>query len=244
LEPSVTPPATPDIRGGRPPAVETGMLRSISKSKTEAQGNAVLPRTAGTPARIAPTPTRRLPHRPRLPYDPYMLAAVAIFAAGLFAWTFVEYAIHGWMAHVFRTFAAPLHDVHHRDPHAVFTIGAWIPAAAVWLLGLAVFGLVPAMLFYSGLLAGFAAYELIHYRIHFCAPANTIEENLRTRHLIHHYRAPDRCFGVSVPLWDRIFGTDLSDNVLARHADSVRAITPLEGRSNLRFLLHFRARSG
>jgi dihydroceramide fatty acyl 2-hydroxylase len=30
---------------------------------------------------------------------------------------------------------------------------------------------------------------------------------LRQHHLTHHYRMPESRFGVSSPLWDRVFGT-------------------------------------
>ena len=56
-----------------------------------------------------------------------MLFDTLIFAAGLFAWTIVEYVIHGVLGHAHRTFVTELHNVHHRDPRAVFAMGAWIP---------------------------------------------------------------------------------------------------------------------
>jgi sterol desaturase/sphingolipid hydroxylase (fatty acid hydroxylase superfamily) len=164
--------------------------------------------------------------------------ALSLFVLGLFAWTLVEYVIHGWMSHTFATFAAPLHDVHHRDPHAIFTIGAWLPVAALWTLGIAIFGLHAGMIFVSGIVAGFVAYEAIHYRIHFSRPACAIEERLRARHLAHHQRMPDRCFGVTSPLWDLIFGTEpLSGR--DRLWDSVTETPPLRGRTNVRLLLSF-----
>jgi sterol desaturase/sphingolipid hydroxylase (fatty acid hydroxylase superfamily) len=30
---------------------------------------------------------------------------------------------------------------------------------------------------------------------------------LKHHHVLHHYRNPDRGYGVSTPLWDYIFGT-------------------------------------
>ena len=70
-----------------------------------------------------------------------MLIEVLIFAAGLFAWTLIEYVIHGVLGHAHRTFVTPLHDVHHRDPRAVFALGAWIPTAVVLAGAIAWFGL-------------------------------------------------------------------------------------------------------
>src|SRR5260370_27319575 len=55
-----------------------------------------------------------------------VMNTIAIFILGLLAWTFIEYVIHGWLSHTFSTFVTPIPDVHHRDPHAIFTIGAWL----------------------------------------------------------------------------------------------------------------------
>ena len=47
----------------------------------------------------------------------------------------VEYVIHGVLGHAHRTFVTGLHEVHHRDPRAVFALGAWIPTAVVLIGG-------------------------------------------------------------------------------------------------------------
>lgn len=154
------------------------------------------------------------------------------FGAGLFAWTFLEYAIHGWMGHRFATFARPLHAVHHRDPHAVFAIGAWLPAMAPLVAGAAV-GPRGWTVFYAGILAGFAAYEALHYRIHFRTPVCRAEARLRARHLVHHYCAPALCYGVTTGLWDRVFATEPDSVAAAQMAACVAQVGPLSGHSNL-----------
>src|SRR5205823_11253884 len=138
------------------------------------------------------------------------------------------------MSHRFRTFASPLHWAHHRNPNAVFTVGAWIPSIAAWLLLIASFGLAPAVLFYSGLLAGFIGYELLHYRIHFAQPSCALEERLRAHHLVHHLREPERCFGVSTTMWDRFLGSDPPLAEMAKLATAVNDTPPLSGPSNFR----------
>ena len=65
------------------------------------------------------------------------------------------------------------------------------------------------MVFYSGMVAGFALYEFVHYRVHFRTPHNRLEAYLRERHLVHHYRADDRCFGVTRAIWDRVFSSEI-----------------------------------
>ncbi|SRR5579885_272160 len=163
-----------------------------------------------------------------------MVSMALLFVAGIASWTFVEYVIHGWLSHQFRTFATPLHDVHHRDPHAVFTVGAWLPVGATVAIGLAFFGLCGAMVFFLGLVAGFAAYEVIHYRIHFRHPSSAIEARLRARHLAHHAAAPDAIFGVSTSFWDRVMGTEPAFERMRELETEVAEVAPLSGPSNWR----------
>jgi sterol desaturase/sphingolipid hydroxylase (fatty acid hydroxylase superfamily) len=173
--------------------------------------------------------------RGRPPYDIDVLHAVGIaglYIAGLLGWTFLEYVIHGWMGHRFATFVTPLHNVHHRDPRAVFALGAWLPALLPILIGTAR-GARGWTIFYTGMLTGFAGYEVMHYRMHFRAPSCGAEAWLRTRHLIHHYCAPALNFGVTTPLWDYVFKTDASGANAAALAARVASVAPLKGHSNL-----------
>ncbi len=156
---------------------------------------------------------------------------LAQLAAGLVLWTFLEYAIHRWLGHRQGTFAAALHGVHHRDPSAVFAIGAWLPAALAMILMLVFTGPGAAVNLYGGALLGFALYEAFHYRLHFRLPANRIEAYLRARHLAHHDRDSQSCFGVTSPLWDRVFGTEPTLNCETVRMLAVRA--PLAAKSNL-----------
>lgn len=170
-----------------------------------------------------------------------VLATAVIFIGGLAAWTFVEYVIHAWLSHTFRTFASPLHAVHHRDPRRVFTIGAWLPVALTWIGGLALWGCARGMVFYSGMVAGFALYEFVHYRVHFAAPRNRLEAYLRERHLVHHCRAPGRCFGVTNAFWDRVFGSEIAGPEMRSMRTAVAATPPLAGPTNVRLLFPFGA---
>jgi sterol desaturase/sphingolipid hydroxylase (fatty acid hydroxylase superfamily) len=162
-----------------------------------------------------------------------MFADLLTFVFGLFAWTLVEYVIHGVLAHAHRTFVTALHDVHHRDPRAVFAIHSYIPTAIVFALVLAIFGLAPGVVFLCGILTGFAAYEWVHYRIHFAAPSCKLEARLRARHLAHHTREPDAIFGVTTRLWDVVFGTEPAPERRRELAAAGARVAPLTGHSNL-----------
>ena len=170
-------------------------------------------------------------------YHRVVAANALTFAAGVFAWTFLEYVIHGWLSHRWQTFATPLHDVHHRDPHAVFAVGAWVPTAVILASLATVFGPAPGVVLIGGIVAGFVAYETLHYRFHFVRPATAWEARLRARHLAHHQCAPDRIFGVSTRLWDRVFGSEPAPEMMLRLSKRAQAIAPLDGRSNVHLLL-------
>jgi sterol desaturase/sphingolipid hydroxylase (fatty acid hydroxylase superfamily) len=167
-----------------------------------------------------------------------MVSGIASFVSGVLAWTFVEYVIHAWLSHTFKTFATPFHDGHHRDPHRVFTIRAWIPVAVIWVGGLVIFGWSTGMIFLTGMVAGFVAYETAHYRIHFSEPRTVFERHLRSRHLVHHYREPNAGFGVTTELWDLVFGSEIMGDEMRHMEASVAATAPLEGPTNVRRLLY------
>jgi sterol desaturase/sphingolipid hydroxylase (fatty acid hydroxylase superfamily) len=162
-----------------------------------------------------------------------MLFDALLFAAGLFAWTIVEYVIHGVLGHAHRTFVTALHDVHHRDPRAVFALGAWIPTAVVMIGTWAMFGWAPGVIFYGGIVCGFAGYEYVHYRIHFARPSCALEARLRARHLAHHTSEPDAIFGVTSRIWDVAFGTEPSPDRMRELAGAGARVAPLAGSSNL-----------
>jgi sterol desaturase/sphingolipid hydroxylase (fatty acid hydroxylase superfamily) len=161
-----------------------------------------------------------------------MVEDIAFFVAGLFIWTFLEYLIHGWLSHIFRTFVMRLHSVHHRDAHAVFTVRAWMPITVVWTILTVLFRWTPGIILFSGAVAGFAGYEAVHYRIHFRRPCGALEDHLRSRHLVHHEYYPNRCFGVTSALWDLAFGTEPMGTEMTALCESIRSRPPLTGRTN------------
>lgn len=164
-----------------------------------------------------------------------VLLAATLAAVGFASWSFVEYAIHGLLAHRFQTFVSPLHGQHHREPWAVFTAPlAWVPGMALFfgLLSAAV-GARWAAPFSLGLLLGFARYEYEHWRIHFRLPRTPRERLLREHHLAHHFRNPRAYCGVTTRFWDRVFGTLPAD--AAGDYAAVADRPPLPGASN--FLL-------
>ncbi|HZP45456.1 MAG TPA: sterol desaturase family protein [Candidatus Binataceae bacterium] len=155
------------------------------------------------------------------------------FVVGLFSWTLIEYLVHGWLGHRTRSLVAALHAAHHQDEHRVFAIRAWLPLATITVALYLTAGPVLRGL-WAGMIAGFAAYEVLHFRMHFRQPKHAVARYLRTRHLLHH-RQPETAFGVTSPLWDVIFATEARVSPSAWKAAAERA--PLAGRISLRWLL-------
>jgi sterol desaturase/sphingolipid hydroxylase (fatty acid hydroxylase superfamily) len=165
-------------------------------------------------------------------YCKSMLGCAILFAGGLGGWTLLEYVIHGPLSHRFKTFVNPLHDVHHRDPHAVFTARAWLPLISITLAMIGFCAFHPATFFFLGVVGGFVGYEAVHYRIHFARPRNRLETRLRVRHLAHHTYQPNAIFGVTSPFWDRVFGTEPAPIEQEEMRGAVRDIPALAGPSN------------
>jgi len=163
------------------------------------------------------------------------------FGLGVALWPLLEYAVHGWLAHRFRTFVSPLHGAHHIAPERVFTSPlAWVPVAGlIWLAATSLLGGALGSGLAAGVVVGFLRYEALHWRIHFRAPRSPREARRRAHHLAHHFCNARAYYGVSTDLWDRVFRTRPPE--FEQHYARVRDVPPLRGRSNLGSLVPPRA---
>lgn len=132
----------------------------------------------------------------------------ALFAAGLLSWTLIEYLLHRLAFHGF----AP-HSEHHANPtDPVFIVAPlWLSLSSTAVL-LAAFSLAArswamGASMVAGVIAGYLAYEGIHLRIHSPAAGGALLRALRKHHYYHHFASDQVCFGVTSPLWDRVFGS-------------------------------------
>ncbi len=142
---------------------------------------------------------------------------ILLFAGGFFLFTLVEYLMHRYLFHLPATspkrkkFAYTMHGVHHDYPKdksrlAMPPVLSLILASLFFLIFRVLMGDF-AFGFLAGFLMGYTLYLTIHYSIHaFRVPGNFLKI-LWHHHSIHHYREPNRAFGVSSPLWDMVFGT-------------------------------------
>lgn len=139
-----------------------------------------------------------------------------LFILGALSWSLFEYIMHRKVFHMIvqspraKKFVYTMHGVHHeypRDKERLFMppVPSMVVASLLFLL---FFGLMSwnALAFFPGFLLGYLAYGSMHFAIHAFAPPRYLKALWRNHHL-HHYKEPEKGFGVSSVLWDVIFRT-------------------------------------
>lgn len=159
------------------------------------------------------------------------LRTVELFAFGVLLWSALEYALHRIIMHgalrdngtpekKFRAFF--LHGYHHEFPDDPMRLvmppmGSWPIAfmiGCVWRLAFGPLAWLPIL---AGTMAGYVAYDWIHYYTHHAKPKTALGKFLRRYHMRHHFENENRFYGISSPLWDLVLGTFFS-----READRAR----------------------
>jgi 4-hydroxysphinganine ceramide fatty acyl 2-hydroxylase len=147
---------------------------------------------------------------------PSVWLTMAVFLGGFMLWTLVEYLLHRYIFHfitdsaIVKRFHYTVHGVHHEYP--LDTERLVMPPVPSIFIAASFFGLFYAMMgtyvyaFLPGFIIGYLLYASIHYAIHAYKPPKALNYWWRHHHL-HHFKYPDKAFGVSTPLWDVIFGT-------------------------------------
>jgi dihydroceramide fatty acyl 2-hydroxylase len=147
------------------------------------------------------------------------VAAVAgVFFVGLLFWSLAEYLLHRFIFHLEpdtswgRRLHFIIHGVHHDYPHdpvrLVMPPSVSVPLAIiVYLLFRMLLGPAWSLPFFAGFLVGYLIYDMAHYHIHHHRSDNRLSIALRRYHYRHHFQQSDRGFGVTSPVWDRIFQT-------------------------------------
>lgn len=147
-----------------------------------------------------------------------LVTTLAMFAVGVVIWTLLEYWLHRVAFHydAKSRFGKKLvwyaHGVHHDWPNdklrLVFPPAVSLPLAAIFFgLFTLMFGASLRWAAFSGLTAGYLAYDMIHYFTHFYAFDGKVLKFLRAYHMAHHFKHEPLRYGVSNPLWDYVFGT-------------------------------------
>ncbi len=146
---------------------------------------------------------------------------------GLVLWTLTEYGLHrfvfhfqprnNWQARISFLF----HGVHHAQPmvksRLVMPPAVSIPLALLfYYLYVAVFGELcgqPHWVYplFAAFLAGYIAYDMTHYALHHFDFKSNYMRMLRKNHMRHHWKTPDKRFGVTNTIWDICFGTQVRE---------------------------------
>lgn len=146
------------------------------------------------------------------------LETFALAIGGYVFWTLFEYWLHRVVFHfepdhgVGARLHWMIHGVHHDHPNdplrLVMPPSVSVPLAALVYAGFWVaLGYDAALAFGGGFLAGYLAYDMLHYHVHHHTPKTAVGRTLRELHMRHHFQDDERGFGISAPYWDRVFGT-------------------------------------
>lgn len=131
-------------------------------------------------------------------------------AAGLAAWSGIEYALHRFVLHGPMPFRR-WHALHHARPTALIGTPTLLTAALFLMLAF-----LPALLLSElwtacaltlGLLTGDLAYTITHHALHHWRGEGAWLRALERWHALHHRAAQPCCYGVTSPFWDHVFGT-------------------------------------
>lgn len=138
--------------------------------------------------------------------------------AGFLVWTLTEYLLHRFVFHFparsewGKWLVFLFHGVHHDYPQDAKRLV--MPPAVTLVLAVIFYALFRLLLgdawvapFFFGFAAGYLNYDLTHYAVHHFPCRSRYYARLRQYHMRHHYQQPDRGYGVSFTIWDKVFGT-------------------------------------
>jgi hypothetical protein len=147
------------------------------------------------------------------------LVIAALFAGGWIAWTLIEYLMHRFLFHAdarserARIAVLLAHGHHHvwpQDRRRITATPIQIGSLALLFHGIFRLALGPTWWWaaMAGALAGYVAYEWVHWSAHHRRPSTSLGRALRDHHMRHHHAAPRSRWGIGSPLWDWIFRSD------------------------------------
>jgi sterol desaturase/sphingolipid hydroxylase (fatty acid hydroxylase superfamily) len=146
---------------------------------------------------------------------------VGIFFFALFFWTLAEYLLHRYLFHwisenkFIQRFHFIMHGSHHlypRDSERLLMppVPGILMASILFLIFYLIFSLlniaVYTWAFFPGFFLGYLLYSFLHRATHVMKPPKRFKY-LWKHHSLHHYKYPNKAFGVSNTFWDHIFGT-------------------------------------
>jgi sterol desaturase/sphingolipid hydroxylase (fatty acid hydroxylase superfamily) len=151
--------------------------------------------------------------------DTSIWTAVGIFIGAMLFWTLFEYFAHRYIFHLDEffpdskaaaTIAYTLHGIHHeypRDKERIIMppVPGTLILALLTVVSYAILGMY-SLIFMPGFITGYLLYTRIHYLTHTPPIPDYLKRHYK-HHSLHHYKYPEKAFGISTTLWDRVFRT-------------------------------------
>lgn len=138
------------------------------------------------------------------------------FVLGGLFWQFAEFSIHRYLGHVvkFNNLFKIEHDRHHRETNyfspLIYKLLSAIPISATMIGIIQLFTPINlAISFTIGFVSLYLWYEFIHWALHIFPPLTSYGHFIRKHHFTHHFVNPKKNHGVTIPLFDHLFGTYL-----------------------------------
>ena len=134
-----------------------------------------------------------------------------LFVWGWLGWTFVEYMSHRFWMHG-KAYSGAKTDFNHMHHHShpteirVKPVHRIVLGLVSTVLTLTALHLQNYFTMVNGFFFGFTLYFYMHYFLH-QAWASKFIGRLQDYHIYHHCKYPNRCFGVTITWWDRVFKT-------------------------------------
>jgi sterol desaturase/sphingolipid hydroxylase (fatty acid hydroxylase superfamily) len=143
--------------------------------------------------------------------------------AGAGSWTLVEYVLHRFVFHRM-PLIADLHHAHHAAPRAYVSTPTWLSLLILGgLFFLPIWRLLTLNIAFgaiTGIIMGWLWYGIVHHVIHQRRPRRLAIalKAASHRHLRHHSAYGFGNFGVTTPVWDYVFGTNISSGTRAKNS--------------------------
>ena len=150
-----------------------------------------------------------------------LVTFIGLFTFALFFWTFAEYMLHRFVFHwinenkFVQRFHFIMHGSHHLYPKDTERLlMPPVPGILMASILFAFFYLIFTIIgypnytwgFFPGFFLGYLLYSFLHRATHVVKPPKRFKF-LWKHHSLHHYKYPEKAFGVSNTLWDHVFGT-------------------------------------
>lgn len=146
--------------------------------------------------------------------------AIPLVLSGVAIWTVTEYALHRYVFHfeprsdLLKKAVYIIHGNHHSHPNDPLR-NLMPPIVSISVGGLIWLALVSAIgaqgtWVLLGFMAGYVAYDLVHFACHQFPMKGRLGNALKVHHMRHHHLKAGGNYAITGMIWDRVFGTRIS----------------------------------